>query len=254
MQNISKPVARRFLTLSVAAIIALIPASRFDIDLGGIHSLGGQALAKDGSDDGGNSGSGSDSSGSGSSGSDDSSSDDSSGRGSGDDSGGDSDNSGSGSDDDDDRQGRDRDRERDRDGKRKARAGRDSSPSAEIRGAHIEVRYANGFKDEIENGVFERKDPAGRTVSRRPATDADRARLTGAANRLSRSLSNARSRSARTVHVEISGNNVEVRYSDGWKEEVENGRYELKDPNNNTVIQRQARQSDLARLRKLAGR
>lgn len=44
---------------------------------------------------------------------------------------------------------------------------------------HIEVHYANGWKEEIEFGIYERKNPAGRTVTRRTATTADYTRLRG---------------------------------------------------------------------------
>ena len=50
------------------------------------------------------------------------------------------------------------------------------------------------------------------------------------------------------VKAEIQGNHIEIGYSDGWKEEVENGRYELKNPSNRTVIERPATQSDINRL------
>ena len=46
----------------------------------------------------------------------------------------------------------------------------------------------------------------------------------------------------------VSGGNIEVTYSRGWKEEIENGRYELKDPANRTVVQRPATARDRARL------
>lgn len=48
--------------------------------------------------------------------------------------------------------------------------------------------------------------------------------------------------------AESEGSALEVTYSDGWKEEVENGRYELKDPTNQTVVERAATQSDIDRL------
>ena len=41
---------------------------------------------------------------------------------------------------------------------------------------------------------------------------------------------------------------TEVRYSDGTKEEIENGRYERKDANGRTVEERPATAADIARL------
>ena len=53
--------------------------------------------------------------------------------------------------------------------------------------------------------------------------------------------------------VEVSGRNIEVRYVTGWKEAIEAGRYELKDPNNNTVVERPATTADRDRMLALAG-
>ena len=44
-------------------------------------------------------------------------------------------------------------------------------------GTGIEVTYADGTREEIENGRYERKNSAGRTVEERPATQADVNRL-----------------------------------------------------------------------------
>ena len=54
--------------------------------------------------------------------------------------------------------------------------------------------------------------------------------------------------SARPTEVERSTRGIEVTYSDGWREEVENGRYELKDAQGRTVIERSATAQDRARL------
>jgi hypothetical protein len=48
--------------------------------------------------------------------------------------------------------------------------------------------------------------------------------------------------------VEINGNNVEVVHASGIKEEVENGRYELKDAAGRTIVERRATARDVARL------
>jgi len=50
------------------------------------------------------------------------------------------------------------------------------------------------------------------------------------------------------VKVERTATEIEVRYSDGTKEEIEGGRYERKDANGRTVEQRPATQADIARL------
>ena len=58
--------------------------------------------------------------------------------------------------------------------------------------------------------------------------------------------------SVSSVEVSASGN-IEIRYTNGWKEELENGRYELKNANNRTVVQRRATAADVARMRAIAG-
>lgn len=54
------------------------------------------------------------------------------------------------------------------------------------------------------------------------------------------------------VRLERSARGVEVTYADGWREELENGRYELKDAQNRTVVERPATQQDYNRLGAIA--
>jgi len=56
-----------------------------------------------------------------------------------------------------------------------------------------------------------------------------------------------------TSEILGSGNNLHLRYSNGWQEWVRNGRYRLVDPNGHTVADRRAKQSDLDRMRAAAG-
>lgn len=51
----------------------------------------------------------------------------------------------------------------------------------EITGRNIEVEYPSGVEEEIENGLYEKKNANGRTIIERPATAKDRARLLGLA-------------------------------------------------------------------------
>jgi hypothetical protein len=51
------------------------------------------------------------------------------------------------------------------------------------------------------------------------------------------------------ARIEIDGRKIEIVYPDGWKEELENGIFELKDPSGRTVIERRATREDVARLR-----
>ena len=133
----------------------------------------------------------------------------------------------------------------------------------------LEVSYSNGVREEIENGRYEMKNAAGRTVLERRATQADVDRMQGNARRSGATVTSA-SRSAgssgsaaaarlpagsRPSRIEIAGRNaIEVSYASGWREEVEAGRYELKDPSNRTVVERRATGADLDRLMGLAGR
>jgi len=52
--------------------------------------------------------------------------------------------------------------------------------------------------------------------------------------------------------IEMEGDWIEVIYPGGWKEEVEDGKLELKDPTGRTVAERRATPEDMARLRALA--
>jgi hypothetical protein len=54
------------------------------------------------------------------------------------------------------------------------------------------------------------------------------------------------------ARIEVDGGNIEIVYPDGWKEELENGIFELKDPAGRTVIERRATREDVARLRAIA--
>ncbi|MEI4488835.1 hypothetical protein V8J36_21835 [Frigidibacter sp. MR17.14] len=60
------------------------------------------------------------------------------------------------------------------------------------------------------------------------------------------------SRTGDVARVERSAAGIEVTYADGWREELEGGRYELKDARNRTVIERTATAADIERLRRLA--
>ncbi len=121
----------------------------------------------------------------------------------------------------------------------------------EIRSNGIEVENSDGSRIEIENGRYERKDASGRTVEERPATQADVDRLQMAA-RESRPV--RRIAVGQVSRVERSSRGLEVLYATGWREELENGRYELKDPNGNTVVERVATPGDMARMDRLASR
>ena len=125
-------------------------------------------------------------------------------------------------------------------------------------GTGLEVVYSNGIKEEIEGGRYELKNASGRTVVERTATGADLARMQGNARNsgvltttgvvsAGRSLPRVPSGS-QVRKVEVGSRSIEVNYTTGWREQVERNRYELKDPNNNTVVERRATQADVDRL------
>ena len=53
---------------------------------------------------------------------------------------------------------------------------------------------------------------------------------------------------SRPTEIERSSRGIEVTYADGWREELESGRYELKDAQGRTVVERTATDQDVARL------
>jgi hypothetical protein len=53
--------------------------------------------------------------------------------------------------------------------------------------------------------------------------------------------------------VEIDGSKIEVEHPDGTKEEIERGRYEMKDASGRTIVERPATDADRARLEAMAG-
>ena len=53
---------------------------------------------------------------------------------------------------------------------------------------------------------------------------------------------------ANGARIEVEGDSIEITYPDGWKEELEGSRYELKDPYGRTVIERPATPADRTRM------
>jgi hypothetical protein len=125
----------------------------------------------------------------------------------------------------------------------------------EVSGNNIEVKFSDGTKIEIENGRYERKNAAGRTVEQRAATPADRAALQAlsVSPRVPSSTTTPppADGTVRPVEIEHKVNGIEVEFSDGTKIEIENGRYERKNAAGRTVEERPATAADLAALRAL---
>ncbi|WP_245222554.1 hypothetical protein [Ruegeria sp. HKCCSP351] len=256
--KIQKRTGQLLSTAALASLIVMTPyVPTFDAE-GHLRLEPAYAFAKSGK---GSDGDGGDddrdgNSGSGSGGDRDDDRDDSSGSGKG---GRDSDDD---DDDDDDDDGSSRSGRGSGSGKtdRSQSGGRPSGSAGitkvETSASGIEVRYADGTKEEIENGRYERKNAQNRTVEERPATGADVSRLRSMANGISidsvRSQGQSGGAGSRPAKIEIQGNNIEVSYTNGWKEEIEGGRYELKDPFNRTVVERNATAADRQRLQSVA--
>jgi hypothetical protein len=59
-------------------------------------------------------------------------------------------------------------------------------------------------------------------------------------------------RFGKVVRTNVDDSEIEVRYSDGWREEIKNGRYRLKNPSSQVVVSRPATNGDWRRLRRIA--
>ena len=117
----------------------------------------------------------------------------------------------------------------------------------ELSGDNIEIEYSDGSKEEIEFGVYERKDANNETIEERAATQADIDRLNAIAAAADVTVEQEFTLADGT-QVELSTGKIEVSFPDGTKEEIENGVYERKNANNQTVEERPATADDFARL------
>lgn len=119
----------------------------------------------------------------------------------------------------------------------------------EIFDSNIEIDYVDGTSEEIENGVYERKNASNDTVEERVATAADQARLSTFANNFAAALPPI---DAAVIEVEREAGKIEVKYADGTSEELENGVYERKNAADQKVLERPATDADIARIEALA--
>ena len=119
----------------------------------------------------------------------------------------------------------------------------------ELFGSNIEIDYADGTSEEIENSVYERKNAANVTVEERVATAADQARLSTLANNFAAALPPI---DAAVIEVEREAGKIEVKYADGTSEELESGVYERKNAADQKVLERPATDADIARIEALA--
>lgn len=125
----------------------------------------------------------------------------------------------------------------------------------EVSRSGIEIYYADGSREEIENGVYERKDTGGQTVEKRRAKGADVSRLRAISEGVSiRSVRQGSTDQSAIRNAEMSGRSIKVTYENGWSEEISDGRYKLVDSYDRTVVMRPATRKDRSRLTKIANR
>ena len=123
----------------------------------------------------------------------------------------------------------------------------------EVSNSGIEIRYADGTREQIEHGVYELKDRTGKTLLERRATGPDISRLRALAERVSiRSVTRGKPSKSGVARARANRNDIEIEYANGWSEIIKQGRYLLKDPYNRTVVQRPATTQDRRRLSKLS--
>ncbi|MEO0363311.1 MAG: hypothetical protein AAF322_19470, partial [Pseudomonadota bacterium] len=120
--------------------------------------------------------------------------------------------------------------------------------SVELFDDEIEIVFADGSKEEIEDGFYERKNPLRETVEERRATEEDVARLTAFAVEFEANLPEI---DAVVIDAEREDGELEVEYSDGSSEEIEDGVYEREGPGGRDLIERAATDEDIERLEAL---
>ncbi len=116
-------------------------------------------------------------------------------------------------------------------------------------GNKIEIKFTDGSKEEIENGIFERKNANRVTVEERAATAADFTRLSALADEFESALPPL---DGTVVKVERGPASLEITYSDGSKEEIEGTTYEREGAGGVDLIERAASAADIDRLEALA--
>ena len=123
----------------------------------------------------------------------------------------------------------------------------------EVSRSGVKIRYADGGREEIQNGTYELRNPGGQRIERRHAKGSDIARLKAMSSRVSiRSVTRRDTKNEDIESIEASSTSIQVTYSNGWKEEVTERTYRLVDPYGRTAAIRPATRVDRNRLRKLA--
>ncbi|WP_137701425.1 hypothetical protein [Marimonas lutisalis] len=109
--------------------------------------------------------------------------------------------------------------------------------------------FPNGSREEIRSGRFQRISPSGRVVEQRAARGSDVARFKAHAKsgRAPKGKS-AKPIGSRVVKVVYRGRDVDVFYSNGWRESIRSGSYRMRDAYGRSVVSRPATEEDRKRL------
>lgn len=117
----------------------------------------------------------------------------------------------------------------------------------------IEIRYSDGFREEISGGTYVVRDNKGRSVIKRRAKGSDISRLKAIASRVSiRSVIRGTPTHDDVEEVTRKAKDLSVRYANGWTERISGTSYQLIDPYARTVALRAVTRSDRDRLNGLA--
>ena len=111
--------------------------------------------------------------------------------------------------------------------------------------------FANGARELLIKGQYERRDRRGAVIEQRPATNADKRRLSALGDKLNSSA--AAKAGVQSVIVVKAAQTVQIVDVGGWTEKIEKGRYLLTDPKGNVVTKRRATNKDVARIRAAMG-
>ena len=111
------------------------------------------------------------------------------------------------------------------------------------------ITFSDGSREEIRNGQFVRTDRNGSVLERRRARSSDLARMRALFGGQKPQTDKVPTGvNARAVKATYRGQNVEILYSNGWREEISWGRYRLIDQYGRAAASRRATQLDRKRL------
>lgn len=152
---------------------------------------------------------------------------------------------GEGDDDGDDGEGDDDDSsERDQSGKKKVWPVKVQKLTNGAR-----VIYSDGSREEIVDGNFSHMNAVGRIVENRRARGSDLARMRAYFSRTPpRAEESAPVVKSRAVNATYRGQDVDILYANGWREQIKSGRFMLTDKYGRVVTSRRATQADRYRL------